>query len=115
MYIEHVNPKLIEPGIKYFMQKSLYNSHSFKINYYNTIFNVILFVIFLLIVLVILYSKYKGKQKPEEVKLREKQSQEYVLEKIKKFQISKRKMEQDLITGLPHWNNEYDLLHKKYD
>lgn len=112
--MENVNPRLIEPGIKYFLRKSLSNSHDYKVNYYNTIFNCALFLVFITIIIVVLYSKYKGKMSPNDVKLREKQTQEYVLEKIKKFQVSKRKMEQDLITGLPYWDNEYDLLHKKY-
>ena len=38
---------------------------------------------------------------------------ETVLTKIKQFQESKRIAHQELITGLPEWENEYDDIHKK--
>ena len=36
-----------------------------------------------------------------------------ILSKIKNFQDSKRRAHQELITGLPAWESEYDIIHKK--
>ena len=34
--------------------------------------------------------------------------QQYILSKIKNLQEAKRKAHQELITGLPNWENDYD-------
>ena len=36
---------------------------------------------------------------------------QYILSKIKNYQEAKRKASQELITGLPMWENEYDNLY----
>jgi hypothetical protein len=45
--------------------------------------------------------------------VREREKQQYILSKIKNFQDAKRIAHQELITGLPHWNNEYESLYTK--
>jgi hypothetical protein len=39
--------------------------------------------------------------------MKNKEKQQYILEKIKNFQQAKLRAHQQLITGLPHWENEY--------
>jgi hypothetical protein len=42
------------------------------------------------------------------------EQQQYILEKIKNFQIAKQRAQQELITGLPHWENEYNSIHRNF-
>ena len=57
--------------------------------------------------------KYKGKLTPSEIQQKNKEKQEYILSKIKIFQNAKRIAHQELITGLPAWESEYDIIHGK--
>jgi hypothetical protein len=100
-------PVLVEPDFKYYLNLTLKKCHQFKESYYNTVFNIVLFVSFCVGIGIFLYVKYKGKLTPDEVAFREMQKQQYILDRIKNFQISKQRAQQELITGLPHWENEY--------
>lgn len=100
-------PTLTEPGVKYFLNEALKQSHIIREKFHNTIFNVGMFIFFLTILGFILVYKYKGKLTPVEIAQKNKEKQQYILERIKTFQIAKQKAHQELITGLPHWENEY--------
>ena len=56
--------------------------------------------------------KYKGRLTPMEKENKNKEKQQYILTRIKKFQDAKRIAHQELITGLPEWENEYEAIHK---
>jgi large-conductance mechanosensitive channel len=102
--MDYVKPYLTEPGVKSYLNYALKHSHTIRINYYNTIYNIILFVGFTFILGIILYVKYKGKPTEEEKQQKEREKKQYILEKIKNFQVAKREDDKDtLITGLPHW------------
>jgi len=107
-------PVLTEPGVKYFLHQTLKQCHLTKEKFYNLLFNLSIFFIFLIILALILYFKYKGKLSPLEIKKKEKEKQQYILSKIKNFQQSKRQAHQELITGLPAWESEYDNVNIKY-
>jgi hypothetical protein len=107
-------PALTEPGVKYFLNESLKQCHIIREKYQNMVFNIGLLIGFLLILGVILIYKYKGKLTPVEIQQKNKEKQQYILSKIKMFQENKRIAQQELITGLPAWENEYDIIHKKY-
>ena len=100
-------PTLTEPGVKYFLNQALKQSHIIREKFHNAIFNIGMFILFLVILGGILVYKYKGKLTPTEIAQKNKEKQQYILEKIKTFQIAKQKAHQELITGLPHWENEY--------
>ena len=102
-------PNLIEPGVKYFLNETLKQTHIFKMKHHNLFFNIGL----LLILGIILFSKYKGRLTKAEKDRKEKEKQQYILSKIKNLQEAKRKAHQELITGLPHWENEYEDINKK--
>jgi len=102
---------LIEPGVKYFLNETLKQTHSIREQFYNNLFNIGMFLLFCLIVGGILIYKYKGKLSPEERRIKEREKQQYILERIKRFQEAKLQAHQQLITGLPHWENEYSELH----
>ena len=105
-------PLLTEPGTKYFLSQTLKQCHIIKNNFHNTIFNIWLLIAFLLILGLILLYKYKGKLTDVERLKNDKVKQQYILSKIKNLQEAKRKAHQELITGLPNWDSEYDIIHK---
>jgi hypothetical protein len=100
-------PKLTEPGVKYFLNQALKQSHIIREKFHNTIFNIGMLILFLLILGFILVYKYKGRLTPVEQARKTTEKQQYILEKIKNFQQSKLRAHEQLITGLPHWENEY--------
>ena len=106
-------PTLIEPGVKYFLNETLKECYKFKEKYNNIIFNICLLIGFIIILLVILIVKYKGKLTPEEKEEKEQAKKQYILSKISNYQQAKLKEQQELITGLPHWDSEFDIIHKK--
>jgi hypothetical protein len=107
----NAKPNLIEPGVSYFLNESLKQCHRFREKYNNMIFNICLFVVFLVVLCVLLLYKYRGKLTPEEIEKRETEKKQYILSKIRNYQDAKKRAHQDLITGLPHWENEYDMIH----
>jgi len=104
---DYSKPILTEPGIKYFLNETLKQCHINKNKYYNLLINSALFSGFILILAIILIIKYKGKLTNSEKQQKNLEKQQYILEKIKKFNESKLRAQQELITGLPHWENEY--------
>jgi hypothetical protein len=106
-------PTLIEPGVKYFLNQTLKQCHIVRDNFHNMVFNIGLFIGFLIILGLILLYKYKGRLSPVEIEKKNKEKQQYILSKIKIFQENKRIAQQELITGLPAWDNEYDIIHPK--
>lgn len=106
----YTKPMLTEPGVKYFIGKTLQQCHIFKETYQNTILNIGLLVLFLITLGILLLYKYKGKPTPEEMEQKETVKKQYILSKIKNFQDAKIRSQQELITGLPHWENEMDII-----
>ena len=106
-------PTLTEPGVKYFLHQSLKQCHIARETFNNMVFNFSLLFVFFLILGLILIYKYKGKLTPSEVNKKNKEKQQYILSKIKIFQDAKRTAQQELITGLPAWDNEHDILNAK--
>jgi len=106
-------PELTEPGVKYFLYQTLKQCHIARDQFNNMVFNIGLLIAFLLILGLVLLNKYKGKLTPVEIERKNKEKQQYVLSKIKNFQQAKRIAHQELITSLPNWENEYDILHSK--
>lgn len=106
-------PLLIEPGVKYFLNETLKQCHQFKEKYNNMLFNISLFALFCIILGILLFVKYKGKPSVAEIEQKELEKKQYILSKIRNFQDAKRREHQELITGLPHWETEYDIIHDK--
>jgi hypothetical protein len=100
-------PNLIEPGVKYFLNETLKQTHYFKMKHHNLFFNLGMLFSFLLTVAIILIWKYKGRLTPEEKEKKEREKKQYILSKIKNLEEAKKIARQELITGLPHWENEY--------
>ena len=88
-------PKLIEPGMKYFIKESLKNCNNFRNNYNNYVINLILLFVFLLILGMFLYVRYKGKLTPLEKENKLNEQKHYVLSKIRQLQDVKRQKKDD--------------------
>jgi hypothetical protein len=109
MDINHdCKPILTEPGVKYFLDQTLKQCHIIRNNFHNMVVNIGLLIAFLVILGSILLYKYKGRLSDIEKEKKNKEKQQYILSKIKNLQESKRKAHQELITGLPNWENDYD-------
>jgi hypothetical protein len=98
-------PILTEPGVKYFLNETLKQCHRFKERYNNYIFNIVILISFFVILGGILLYKYKGRLTPEEIEANELAKKKYILSKIKNYQDAKVRSQQELITGLPHWES----------
>lgn len=107
-------PNLTEPGVKYFLNETLKQCHQFKMKYHNLMFNFGLGILFFAILGGVLLYKYRGKLTPSEKEVKNQEKKQYILSKIKNFQDAKRMASQSLITGLPQWENEYDLIHRRH-
>ena len=109
---EFSKPMLTEPGVKYFLSATLKQCNEFRNKYNNVLMNIVLFVSFLVGLGLILLYKYKGRLSPSEKARQDREKQEYILTRIKHLQENKRRAHQELITGLPNWDNEYDNIIK---
>ncbi len=109
----YTKPILTEPGVKYFLNETLKQCHVFKEKYNNYLFNIGILVLFFIILGSLLIYKYKGKLTPEEIYENEMNKKKYILSKIKNYQDTKIRAQQELITGLPHWESEFDVITKK--
>lgn len=110
--MEFTKPLLTEPGVKYFLSNTLKQCHEFKDKYYNLLLNIGIFIGFLFILGSLLLYKYKGKLTEEEKIEKDNIKKQYILSKIRNFQMAKQKANQELITGLPHWETEFDVIKK---
>ena len=111
---DYSKPTLIEPGVKFFLHQTLKQCHIIREKFHNMIFNIGMFIAFLLILGLVLLFKYKGKLTPSELAMKNKEKQEYILSKIKIFQETKKAAHQELITGLPSWENEHEMFQKPF-
>lgn len=105
---ESSTPTLVEPGVKYFIRETLKKCHGYKETYKNQIFNVGLFVSMVVIVGIVLAYRYKGKPSPEEVAQKDREKKQYIISKIRNYQDDRKRAQQQLITGLPHWDDEFE-------
>jgi hypothetical protein len=112
-YDDISKPLLVEPGIKYFLHETLKQCKQYKERYTNYIYNAGFLIFFIFVLGAILLYKYKGKLSVEELDQKEREKKQYILSKIKNFQDAKRIAHQELITSLPNWDNEYELISRK--
>jgi hypothetical protein len=50
---------------------------------------------------------------PLEKQKKDREKQQYILSKVQKFQIAKKRAHQELITGLPNWETENETFNNK--
>ena len=98
---EVTKPILIEPGVKYFLNETLKQTHLFKMKHHNLFFNLGMLFLFLFLLGILLFVKYKGRLTTLEKEKKEQDKKQYILSKIKGLQEAKKRAHQELITGLP--------------
>ena len=96
-------PKLVEPGMQYFMAESLKKCRKIKYKYYSLIFNIAAFIFLTTSTIIFLRYKFKGKLSPLEKEAKLREQKYYIFSKIK--QMEAIKSSKDQITNLPKWNN----------
>jgi hypothetical protein len=104
-------PRLTEPGVRYFLSKSLQGCKNTKKIYYTRLTNAIMFVAFVVIIGGVLMYKYKGKPTPQQQNHREYVKQRYILDKVKKMETLNKQKREGNLTGMPLWENEFDVLY----
>jgi hypothetical protein len=110
----YIEPSLTEPGVKYFMKETLKQCQEKKIKFYYFWANIGFFALFISILASLLVWKQKTKKtKEEKIEDRVKQ-RKYILEKIQHLQEKKKKEQNMIITNLPKFESEFELMHKKY-
>ena len=57
--------------------------------------------------------RYKGKPSPEEVAQKDREKKQYIISKIRNFQDVRKRSQQQLITGLPHWDDEFESINSQ--
>ena len=95
---------LVETKTKYFFDKELKKSFEYTFRQKSIIINIVLFIVFFGTISIILY--YRSKNKSVKPKTNDYQTQQYVLNKLRKF--NKNELKSDLITNLPIYNNDYN-------
>jgi hypothetical protein len=104
MYDTIAKPRLIEPGIKYYINEALKQSHIIQDKYNTIMFNICMLLIFIAILGGILFYKYKGKLSPHDKYIKKREQYQYVLSQIKKYQNIQNYASDNLFTQLPLWN-----------
>lgn len=107
--LQNIRPRLIEPGVKYFLNSTLENCHIIKTKYYNFLYNLGLFIAFALIVGITLYFKYRHKNNIKLQEEKKRKEQEYIMNKLRFMQDYKKSQVNNLLTDLPTWQNNPEV------
>tara|TARA_Y100000389_G_scaffold102600_1_gene99445 strand:- start:1822 stop:2256 length:435 start_codon:yes stop_codon:yes gene_type:complete len=113
-YNPNAGPQLTETGVQYFLRETLKNYNTERINANNININLVLFIIFLFIIGTILIYKHKTKPTFEDKKKLEHLKKSYVLGKIRSLNIRKQKEYDQMVTNLPKFESDYEIMHKKF-
>jgi hypothetical protein len=109
-----VAPSLTEPGVKYFLRETLKQCHDKRTNYYNIVWNCGFFLLLLVLVGVILSYRKRNKLTPEQKKEKQERDHAHVMSKIKALREERKKINNEIITNLPKFESDYEMLHKNY-
>jgi len=107
--LQHIRPNLIEPGVKYFLNSTLEQCHVIKHKYYNSIYNLGLFLVFSLIISIFLYYKYTVKNNRALQEEKKRIQQNYIMNKLRFMQDYRKNQTSNLLTDLPNWQNNPEV------
>jgi hypothetical protein len=98
-------PKLIEPGVRYFLSSTLKECRKFKDFHTSIFFNAYMAGLFVLVIGGFLYYHYKGKLTPAEIELKNRKKHEYIISKLHQIAYVKKNqgLPEGMITALPIW------------
>ena len=108
-------PILCEPGVKYFVSKSLKECRKFKDRHISFFFNIGATILLIIAICGFLFYKYKGRITPSERALQNRKKEEYIMSKLQYLSAIRQKKSQDMITNIPTWANnpEAEIFRKK--
>lgn len=107
--LQNIRPRLIEPGVKYFINSTLEQCHIIKHKYYNLLYNLGLFIGFVLIISIFLYYKYTIKNNIKLQEDKKRVEQYYILDKLRTMQDYRKNQTNNLLTDLPNWQNNPEV------
>ena len=98
-------PRLIEPGVRYFLSGTLKECRKFKDNNASTFFNIYMAGILFAVIGGFLLYRYRGKLTPAELELKKRKKHEYIISKLNQIAYLKKNqgLPEGMITGLPEW------------
>lgn len=102
-------PRLVESNVRAYLYNSLNRCHEYKTTIFSWTFNIGLFLGFIFIIGAILYLRRKRELPPWEKEAKMLQEQNYVLSKIKEYQMD-QKRQSSMITDLPFTYNPDDII-----
>ena len=112
--MEIIKPSLIEPGTKYFLKESLKICNKNKMKLNNNVINLSLFLGFCTLFGIFLLYKYNNKPDEEEKRKKEELKKNYLLSKIKMINEKHQEKLDKMITNLPKFESNFEMLHKKF-
>jgi len=89
-------PKLIEQGVRNYMQVVLTKCYDHRVQFYSMTLNIVVLIMFLGITGMILWYCHSRQLSPEDKHKKRMKDQEYVLTKIRQFQIHKDQQKSQL-------------------
>ena len=98
-------PKLIEPGVRYFLSGTLKECRKFKDRNSSIFFNIYMTILLTVVIGGFLLYRYKGKLTPAELELKNRKKKEYIISKLHQMAyIRKNQGNPDgMLTSLPKW------------
>ena len=105
---------IIINGTKYFLSENLKNCHKRRVTKNIIFINISLLISFILIVSFYLMYKKKNKETDETKEKRKLEVQNYLLNKVNRVIRVDKKHRRDMITTLPKFESDYELLHEKF-
>ena len=92
--VQSITPKLIENGVKEYVQIVLNKCNQHRVQIYSIGLNVLVLILFVTIVVSVLWYCHSHKLTPQERLHKFRRDQEYVLTKIREFQIEKNQQKE---------------------
>lgn len=100
---------LIEPGVRFFYQKTLQGCHRVKETYYNGLYNLGLLIVFFGLAFSILFYKRKARPTLEDREKKKRLQYEYIVSKMRNYQDIRARQSPNIVADLPVWKNNPDV------
>ena len=99
------SPKLIEPGVRYFLSGTLKECRKFKDKNATILFNISMTALLIVVIGGFLMYKYKGKLTPAEIEVKNTKKKEYIISKLHQMAYLRKTQgnANGMITSLPEW------------
>jgi hypothetical protein len=99
------SPRLIEPGVRYFLSGTLKECRKFKDNNASIFFNLYMACVLIVVLGGFLVYRYKGKLTPAELEIKTRKKKEYIISKLNQMAYLRKTQgnANGMITALPQW------------